>query len=175
MDKSQLRKEILGYLKSYSKIDKSAQDNALVEKLLKTEAYQSAQVIATYLPLPHEFNSHLFIKQAQKDGKVILVPKTYSKGRMIFVAYDSESLIRTSFGLLEPKSDKAVSKADIDMIHVPGLVFNSRGFRVGYGAGYYDRYLSDFQGKTASTIYNFQKVEFDEDSFDVAVEEMISV
>ena len=44
-------------------------------------------------------------------------------------------------------SDLAVEKSEIDLIHVPGVVFNDEGYRIGYGAGYYDRYLSDFEGR----------------------------
>ena len=55
--------------------------------------------------------------------------------------YDPDNLVATSFGLMEPASDLAVEKSEIDLIHVPGVVFNDEGYRIGYGAGYYDRYL----------------------------------
>ena len=61
-----------------------------------------------------------------------------------------------------------------DVIHVPGVGFNPAGFRIGYGGGYYDRYLADYDGHTVSTIYEFQKVEFQADCHDMAVKEVFS-
>ena len=73
----------------------------------------------------------------------------------------------------EYKAFAAASMKDkIDLIHVPGVAFNDKGFRVGYGAGYYDRYLADFCGATVSTIYDFQRYSFEEESHDVAVREV---
>ena len=93
---------------------------------------------------------------------------------MIFVDYDPDNLVATSFGLMEPASDLAVEKSEIDLIHVPGVVFNAEGYRIGYGAGYYDRYLSDFEGETVSTVYPCQKHDFQPDSYDIPVKEVVT-
>ena len=129
--------------------------------------------MATYLSMPHEVSTAAFIKQAQLDGKRVLVPKTYGQGRMIFVDYDESRLQKSSFGLMEPTSEEAVEKAEIDLIHVPGVVFNSQGFRIGYGGGYYDRYLADFTGASISSIYSFQKSDFEPNYHDIAVKEVL--
>ena len=93
---------------------------------------------------------------------------------MIFCPYDKDNLVKTRFGLWEPAVANAVDKSQIDVIHVPGLGFNPAGFRIGYGGGYYDRYLADYDGHTVSTIYEFQKVEFQADCHDMAVKEVFS-
>ena len=123
--------------------------------------------------MPHEVSTAAFIKQAQLDGKRVLVPKTYGQGRMIFVDYDESRLQKSSFGLMEPTSEEAVEKTEIDLIHVPGVVFNSQGFRIGYGGGYYDRYLVDFAGASISSIYSFQKSDFEPNYHDIAVKEVL--
>ena len=123
--------------------------------------------------MPHEVSTADFIKQAQLDGKRVLVPKTYGQGRMIFVDYDESRLQKSSFGLMEPISEEAVDKTEIDLIHVPGVVFNSQGFRIGYGGGYYDRYLADFAGASISSIYSFQQSDFEPDYHDIAVKEVL--
>ena len=93
---------------------------------------------------------------------------------MIFVDYDPDNLVATSFGLMDPASDMAVEKSEIDLIHVPGVVINAEGYRIGYGAGYYDRYLSDFEGETVSTVYPCQEMDFIPYSHDIAVREVIT-
>lgn len=173
MEKKLLRKEVLITLKSQPQAYKSEVDSKLLEAFIKTKAYQNSCVIATYLSFDYEYNTQLLIKQALCDGKRVLVPKTYPKGKMIFVDYQKDNLRATPFGLLEPVNDRAVEKASMDLIHVPGLIFNNKGFRIGYGAGYFDRYLSDFEGDTISTIYRCQRQDFVEEKHDVAVKEVL--
>ena len=171
--KKELRQTVLKQMKKLSGKEKEQADSWLTQRLLSSAAYQKAQVIATYLSMPHEVSTAAFIKQAQLDGKRVLVPKTYGQGRMIFVDYDESRLQKSSFGLLEPMSEEAVEKTEIDLIHVPGVVFNSQGFRIGYGGGYYDRYLDDYEGTSVSTIYQVQQEDFTPAQHDVAVKELI--
>ena len=171
--KEQLRRLVLSQLASMDPATKEVATQRLTEGLLATSTYQKAATIATYLSLPHEFSTTVFIAQAQKDGKRILVPKTYSQGRMIMVDYDEEDVVQTKFGVLEPRSEQAVAKEMIDMIHVPGLAFNKEGYRIGYGGGYYDRYLADYRGKTVSTIFTCQRQFFEPASYDQAIQEVL--
>ena len=171
--KKELRQTVLNQMKKLSGKEKEQADSWLTQRLLSSVAYQEAQVMATYLSMPHEVSTAAFIKQAQLDGKRVLVPKTYGQGRMIFVDYDESRLQKSSFGLLEPMSEEAVEKTEIDLIHVPGVVFNSQGFRIGYGGGYYDRYLDDYEGTSVSTIYQVQQEDFTPAQHDVAVKELI--
>lgn len=171
--KKELRQMALSQMKSLSGKDKEQADGWLTQHMLQSRAYQEAKVIATYLSMPHEVSTVAFIKQAQSDGKRVLVPKTYGQGRMIFVDYDESRLQKSSFGLMEPISEEAVDKTEINLIHVPGVVFNSQGFRIGYGGGYYDRYLADFSGASVSTLYQIQLANFKPDLHDVSVKELI--
>lgn len=172
--KSELRKQVLYEMKAISQEQKQAIDQALTERLLHHPFYQEAKVIATYLSFPHEFQTQGLIEQALKDGKKVLIPKTYPKGRMDFVVYDPQQLVKTSFGLLEPQGDlEVVDASQIDLIHVPGLAFKMEGYRIGYGGGYYDRYLEHFTGHTLSTIYPCQIQDFIPEKHDIPVEEVL--
>ena len=171
--KKELRQTVLNQMKKLTGKEKEQADNWLTQHLLSSAAYQKAQVIATYLSMPHEVSTAAFIEQAQLDGKRVLVPKTYGQGRMIFVDFDGNRLQKSSFGLMEPTSEEAVDKTEIDLIHVPGVVFNAQGFRIGYGGGYYDRYLADYTGASISTIYAVQQAEFTPSQHDIAVKELI--
>ena len=173
--KAELRKKILQEMKTLSQEQKQAMDRALTERFLQHPFYQEAKVIATYLSFPHEFQTQELIKRMLKDGKKVLIPKTYPKGRMEFVVYDPKQLAKTSFGLLEPQGDlEVVEPSQIDLIHVPGLAFTSEGYRIGYGGGYYDRYLEHFAGHTMSTIYPCQVQEFNLENHDIPVQEVLT-
>ena len=172
--KSKLRKQVLQEMKALSQEKKQAMDQALTERFLNHPVYHEAKVVATYLSFPHEFQTQGLIDQVLKDGKKVLIPKTYPKGRMEFVVYDPQQLKKTSFGLLEPQGDLEVVDAyQIDLIHVPGLAFTREGYRIGYGGGYYDRYLENFAGQTMSTIYPCQIQTFNPDSHDIPVQEVL--
>jgi len=153
--KSELRKQVLREMKAISQEQKQFIDQTLTERLLQHPFYQEAKIIATYLSFPHEFQTQELIEQALKDGKKVLIPKTY-------------------FGLLEPQGDlEVVDASQIDLIHVPGLVFTTKGYRIGYGGGYYDRYLKHFSGHTLSTIYPCQIQDFIPENHDIPVQEVL--
>ena len=172
--KKALRKQVLQELKSLSAEEKGVMDAWLTEQLLLHPFYKEAKTIATYLSFPHEFQTAELIEQAQKDGKTILIPKTYPQGKMDLVLYEPEKLERNSFGLLEPQGEAIVFEpSQIDLIHVPGLAFNPSGYRVGYGGGYYDRYLEQFSGHSVSTIFPCQIQDFHPDPHDIPVEEVL--
>ena len=172
--KSELRKQVLQEMKAIPREQKQFIDQALTERLLHHPFYQEAKIIATYLSFPHEFQTQELIEQALRDGKKVLIPKTYPKGRMDFVVYDPQQLVKTSFGLLEPQGDlEVVDASQIDLIHVPGLAFTTEGYRIGYGGGYYDRYLEYFSGHTLSTVYPCQIQDFISENHDIPVQEVL--
>ena len=173
--KAELRKKILQEMKALSQEQKQAMDRVLTERFLQHPFYQEVKTIATYLSFPHEFQTQELIKRMLKDGKKVLIPKTYPKGRMEFVVYDPKQLAKTSFGLLEPQGDlEVVEPSQIDLIHVPGLALTREGYRIGYGGGYYDRYLEHFAGHTMSTIYPCQVQEFNSENHDIPVQEVLT-
>ena len=172
--KAELRKKILQEMKALSQEQKQAIDQALTERLLQHPFYQEAKVIATYLSFPHEFQTQKLIEQSLKDGKKVLIPKTYPKRRMDFVVYDPQKLVKTAFGLLEPQGNlEVVDASQIDLIHVPGLAFTTKGYRIGYGGGYYDRYLEHFSAHTLSTVYPYQIQDFVPENHDIPVQEVL--
>ena len=172
--KSELRKQVLHEMKAVPRTQKVTMDLALTDQFLKHPFYQEAKVIASYLSFPHEFQTQELIEQALKDEKRVLIPKTYPKGRMDFVVYDPQQLVKTSFCLLEPQGNlEVVDASQIDLIHVPGLAFTTKGYRIGYGGGYYDRYLKHFPGHTLSTVYPCQIRDFSPENHDIPVQEVL--
>ncbi|HFI0934743.1 TPA: 5-formyltetrahydrofolate cyclo-ligase [Streptococcus suis] len=176
MDKKIIRKEMLAQLKFLSSSQREKSSQTMTDLLVETEAYKSAASLATYLSMPHEWNTRYLIEQAQADGKQIFIPKTYSQGRMDFVEYNPNDLVKSAFGVWEPGTySQPVDKSVINLIHVPGLAWNKAGFRIGYGGGFYDRYLADFHGQTVSTLADFQLLAIEPEIFDQAVKELVIV
>lgn len=172
--KASIRKSVLKKMKGLESETKRRADQALIQRLRSLSAYQEASVIASYLSFPHEVDTSILIDAAQADGKQVVIPKTYPKGRMEFVAYDPQKLKQTSFGLMEPEDGtQAIDKSEIDLIHVPGVAFQKDDYRLGYGGGYYDRYLADFDGVTVSTIYACQEADFSPAPHDIPVKEVL--
>ena len=172
--KKTLRNQTIAAMKILPQTIKTQADEELTQRLLELPAFQEAKTLATYLSFDHEVSTAGLIQAALQLGKRVCVPRTYPQGQMEFVEYDPDILEKTRFGLLEPnEKGKLVDQSEIDLIHVPGLVFQSTGYRIGYGGGYYDRYLADFAGKTVSTIYSIQQKEFQPDAFDQAVQEVL--
>src|SRR5699024_969876 len=153
MEKLHVRQQILAALKGQDRKEKQVRDLQLLEDLTASKAYQDAKVIATYLAFDFEYDTQLLIRQAEKDGKCILVPKTYPQGRMVFCPYEIEWRVLPCFGLWERlSSDEAVDKSAIDLIRVPGVAFKRAGPRIRYAGGESDRYLSDYHGPTVSSM-----------------------
>ena len=172
--KASIRKSVLKKMKDLEPEIKRVADQSLIQRLRSLPAYQEASIMATYLSFPHEVDTSFLIDAAQADGKQVVIPKAYPKGRMEFVAYDPQKLKQTAFGLLEPEEgSQAIDQSDIDLIHVPGVAFQKDGYRLGYGGGYYDRYLADFDGATVSTIYACQEVDFLPAPHDIPVQEVL--
>ncbi|WP_018143788.1 5-formyltetrahydrofolate cyclo-ligase [Alloscardovia criceti] len=175
MSKATLRQTLLTEMKSLNRETKAQLDHALLSQLLAHPWYASAHTIATYMSMEHEFNTKPFIAQALSDGKKIAIPRSFAQGRMQFYIYDPQHLELSHFGIEEPTLDsEPVAREDIDLVHVPALAVNSTHHRIGYGAGYYDRFLANFSAHTLSTVYGFQLVHFDADAYDIPVQAVIS-
>ncbi|MCI3859760.1 5-formyltetrahydrofolate cyclo-ligase [Lactococcus garvieae] len=166
--KALIRKEMINLLKSFDFADKSHQSQKIITKLLESEQWKSAKTVALFMPQEFEFDLHPLFEQ---DDKQIVIPKTLAERHMIFAKYDKNDLERTKFGILEPKSKNEVVP---DLILVPGLAWNKEGYRIGFGAGYYDCYLTSFSGQTVSLCYDFQHKDFHPEPHDISIGEIFT-
>ncbi|GAB6179607.1 5-formyltetrahydrofolate cyclo-ligase [Desulfotomaculum defluvii] len=146
MDKDRIRKQVLearGNLSQGEVVDKS---NSITERLLCCNLYQLARTIMVYLDFRNEVKTDSLIKHALGTGKQVVVPVVNTQDRSmissLLVNYP-EDLTSGSYGILEPAPDKVrpMDPREIDLVIVPGAVFDYQGNRMGYGGGYYDRFL----------------------------------
>lgn len=150
MSKPKCRQEIIAALE---KAASASYQNAkqLAEKLFKTPYWQASQTIGITLSTPIELDTWPIIERAREQRKRVVVPKTLPNWQMTFIQLTSEVEFKQSqFGVLEPQNGQEIAKSDIELLLVPGLGFAPGGQRLGFGGGYYDRYLADYHGVTVA-------------------------
>ncbi len=177
--KSNIRKETLEKLNQLSQysMKKNTWEKVLYEKLFASKEWQEAKVVATTLSMPIECDTTPIVKRAFLEKKQIVLPKTKKGGIMDFYLVTKETRIeKTNFGVYEPITNHKVSKSFIDLIIVPGVAFSKEGYRVGFGGGFYDRYLVGYSGNTISLVFPEQLLlEFLPESHDILVQKLLEV
>lgn len=129
----------------------------LCRRVLDSESYRNAGTIYGYLPFNQEVRTLPLLQQALLDGKRVALPKCYGR-QMRFIYTDDLSRIQPSaFGAPEPVADSPVADDPTALVLVPGLAFDAAGHRMGYGGGFYDRFLSrEPNHPTIALCYDFQ-------------------
>jgi 5-formyltetrahydrofolate cyclo-ligase len=151
--------------------DHKAYDDAIRQKFLRTEEYQKCQKLFCFISFGTELNTEDIIFQALRDNKQVYVPRVEEERRMEFYRIDGlKNLIPSRFGVLEPMPEEErrypensfKDASSINLMLLPGLAFDSMGNRIGYGAGYYDRYLTRYPNEhfyKIAACYDFQLME----------------
>lgn len=160
MNKKELRKYALIKRKSL-RCDYDLLEKELVSKL------NGAKTVAIYYPLEYEI-SVLFLRKYNLN---LCFPKT--EGLNMDFYMNPTSFKEGSFHVMEPVDGTIVDKNDIDLMIVPALVINSKGYRIGYGKGFYDRYLNGTNIRTIGVCYSDLAQEFDEEENDIRLGDYI--
>ena len=147
MNKSELRKKFRAVRNSVS--DRDFLSDKIAENLFDSDLYKNADAVFCYWAVDSEVQTKSIIKKALADQKKVALPKCTDKnGNMTFYYINSLSdLIEGMYGIMEPPECFAADVGNENSICiVPALAFDSEGYRLGYGKGYYDRFLSIFSG-----------------------------
>lgn len=137
------------YLKIRDRVEPTARyaySVSILNKIKQLDSYESSTLVMFYLTYGSEVITDLMIKEVLVDGKDVAVPVIQSPGDGIMTAVrinKIEDCYEKVYGIRQPEFNEndVVSKEDIDLIFVPGIVFDLNGYRIGYGKGYYDRWL----------------------------------
>ena len=180
MNKAELRKKMIFIRDSLSIEERKTKSHAIKSHLTKLKAYQDAEVVFVYVSFRSEVDTRCFIKEAKKNGKRIAVPISIPKGKVLQpVKYQAWMNCPGIWGILEPIKEncRPVDSKEIDIAVVPGLAFDNCFHRLGYGAGYYDRFLPSLR-KNAIKIglgYDFQLLDrLPVEEFDVPLSGIIT-
>lgn len=134
---------------------KAERDHAISQYFLSTMAYKQSGQVLCYASLPIEVSTSEISACVFADGKKCLYPRCAAQGEMTFHSVQSLDELRPAFmGIQEPVQDApAYIPKDKDICIVPALSYDVFGYRMGYGGGYYDRFLSDFEGVKVGLCY----------------------
>ncbi|MGN0367216.1 MAG: 5-formyltetrahydrofolate cyclo-ligase [Wujia sp.] len=160
--KKQLRKEILTIRRELTADEVQASSEKIGQKLLRHPMYQQAQDVCLYVPIQNEVDVFCLADKIRTDGKRVWLPRV-KESTMDFYAWERDTeFIAGAYGILEPDTKIILQpqQSDAVLIVMPGAVFSKQKDRIGYGGGYYDRYLMQHpQCATIAVAYHFQQVE----------------
>lgn len=160
MDKKTLRSMIRQQKRAMTADQIECASRRLGQMLRESEAYQKATTIYGYLPYNQEVRTTPMLEQALADGKRIAVPKVYGE-EMRFIYMEDLSAVNQGYaGIPEPVADGPVADDPQALVLMPGLAFDREGHRIGYGGGFYDKFLeAEPDHPTVALCYGFQMLE----------------
>lgn len=182
-NKNRLRDEYLASRKALDPQLKKAMDEKICRSLISLAAYRYADVLLVYYPMPDEIDIKEFIKHAWSDGKSIAFPRCRRENRSMtfhIVSSFDELSEDGMFGIPEPLPGLPVYNPENSRLQqsaciVPAVIYDREGYRIGYGKGYYDRYLPLFSGSRIGVCYsNFIINKVPRGKYDLAVNVLVT-
>lgn len=172
MDKQSLRKKIREQKRAMTPEQIEAASEKLGELFRATELYRNAKTIYGYLPYNQEVRTVPMLQRALDEGKKVAVPKVYGDEMRFIYLTDLDRVALGYCGIPEPIDDSPVADDPTALVLMPGLAFDQEGNRMGYGGGFYDKFLTAEPGHpTLALCYGFQMVEeLPTEEFDVPVD-----
>ncbi len=160
MDKQALRKQIREMKRAMSENDIVSKSEELGRLFAASEAYRQAKTIYGYLPYNQEVRTVAMLQRALDDGKRVAVPKCYGD-EMRFIYLDDLSKVEKGYcNIPEPIEDGPVADDPTALVLMPGLAFDPQGHRMGYGGGFYDKFLAaEPNHPTLALCYDFQMLD----------------
>ena len=170
------KKEIRAYIREKKRAMTERQivsaSARLGEQFRDCELYKNAKTIYGYLPYNQEVRTVPMLEQAIRDGKRVAVPKCYDRDMKFIYISDFAAEVAPGYANIpEPIADEPVADDTTALVLMPGLAFDPQGHRIGYGGGFYDRFLADEPDHpTLALCYGFQMVDhLETEEFDIPV------
>ena len=177
--KKTLRRQMIDTLKQMSAEDYEARSRKILDRLINSKVLQGAQTIACTMSNFPEVETRDLIRYLWKNQKTVVVPKCDVKSKkMRFYTINSFEQLEIVYAGIEepiPALTQLVDEMEIDAVIVPGVLFNRAGYRVGFGGGYYDRFLANYRGITVSLAFDEQVVaEIPLEAHDLPVQTLVT-
>lgn len=167
--KTELRKKALLFRKNLGEAERSKKSEAIFKKLLALDIVNNCKSLLCYVSCKNEVDTSSILNYCFNNDIKVAVPRCIDGEKMKFYYIKGKNdLQKGMYGIYEPKKYCKECLSDKDCVLIaPALIADEKGFRLGFGKGYYDRFLSDFKGKSIVLVYkqnlikNLFKNEFD--------------
>ncbi|MFN3975858.1 MAG: 5-formyltetrahydrofolate cyclo-ligase [Aquificaceae bacterium] len=175
LGKKDLRRLYINKRESLPQEEREALSKRIVENILRLEEIRRARRVLLFCPIRGEPDITCLFSWVLREGKELVLPKVEGEGlRLIRVEQDT-GLSPGAFCIPEPSHGEAMSPEEVDFSLVPGVLFDKKGYRIGYGKGYYDRLLDKLGGLKVGVCYQFQVLEeLPRDSWDKPVDLVVT-
>lgn len=155
--KTELRAEYLARRAAMPAEEKQARDEKICRLIITSASFRYAETILAFSPRKNEIDIRPLLVHVLEAGKKLALPRCEGEHLMTYRYVTSlDALAPGAYGILEPSAEAPVFREDpghSSLCLVPGVVFDRQGYRIGYGGGYYDKFLQDFHGSVAGLIY----------------------
>lgn len=175
MDKNALRARIREQKRALTPAQIESASRRLTALLLRHPAYQNAGSIYGYLSYNQEVRTHALLQQALQDGKRVAVPRVEGDRMRFYWLEDLSKVAPGCKGIPEPYGTEPVADDPEALVLMPGLAFDAAGHRIGYGGGYYDKFLAEQPHPTVALCYDFQLLpQLKTEDYDIPVDIVLS-
>ena len=175
MNKKELRDAIRAKKRAMTPEEIEERSAQLAELLARSPAYRQAETIYGYLPYNQEVRTVPMLERALREGKRVAVPKVYGEEMRFIYLTDLTKVAKGYSGIPEPVEDGPVAEDVHALVLMPGLAFDRQGHRIGYGGGFYDKFLArEPEHPTVALCYDFQMLpELETEEFDIPVDTVL--
>ena len=176
MNKKEMRAQIRAKKRAMTESQIVSASARLGEQFRACDLYKNAKTIYGYLPYNQEVRTVPMLEQAIRDGKRVAVPKCYGEEMRFLYITDFVNEVAPGYANIpEPIADEPVAQDKTALVLMPGLAFDPQGHRIGYGGGFYDRFLAaEPDHPPLALCYGFQMVEhLETEAFDIPVDQVL--
>lgn len=159
MDKWILRRSMMQKRLKLTDFEYKEFSNQIFNKVIGDEHFKSAHHLGLYVSFQNEVDTHRLIAYCFQIGKKVSVPRVTGDSMEFYEITSFDDLSTGTFGVLEPNRARHTDKNQLSVIYVPLLAYDKNNHRIGYGKGYYDRYLADFKNQTIGLAFSIQEVD----------------
>lgn len=133
--------------------NKEALDNKIFNKIIELKEYKESKMILIYVSLKDEVDTFKLIEHSLRIGKKVAVPKCEGDNIVFYNINTLSDLQEGSFRILEPKTNEIINDFSDSICIIPGIAFDKENNRIGYGRGFYDRFLEKYDGTKIGLAY----------------------
>lgn len=177
-NKEHLRKKYLDIRKKIT--NKEEKSKEIASKVQMTEEFQNANIIALYKNLSSEVDTSFIIEDALQKGKIVVLPRVYGDEMKFYqITSSKDTFEKSKFGIEEPieNEENFIEASKIDLMIVPGICFDKENNRLGFGKGYYDKFLGNTKIRTIGICYQEQLLKTDiipSTTYDIKMQQVIT-